>query len=1011
MTNRWLVVSFAGALAASSAIAVFSAPSNAQAIVPSGLSVLHRSASPLPPTHSVALGQLLPSAELHVDVTLKLPDPVAVTSFIASLSDRHSANFHHFLRPGQFGQSFGPPLSEVAAVDAVLRADGLHPGPVASDRLSIPVEARASTIDRAFHVNLVEYRLPSGRKAFTTLSPPSISAAVAPDVDGVMGLSDIFVAQSSLIRSTAVRKARPSEILTAHQATAGPTPCEAASGANKYGSYTADQLASYYGFDPLYSLADLGQGVHVALVEFEPDLPTDIAAYQACYGTNATVNYIPVDGGAGSGAGSKEAALDIEDVIGLAPEATIDVYQEPNGGDQDNLDVESAIVNADTDQVVSTSWGACELDDGIAWVQSESAVFEQAATQGQTVFAASGDTGSTDCYGDKDTTNGSTPSVLDPASQPYVIGVGGTSIGANSETVWNDSSDSDGAGGGGVSPAFCMPSYQDQSGIPGIISANSVKDPTDCGVTTPYLREVPDVSADADPNSGYVIYWRGSWLYEQDPNYPAEAEVYGGTSAAAPLWAAAAALIDASPFCADYGSGDAGVQPVGLYINASSGSPYYGLAFNDITTGDNDYTPSGYSGGLYPATVGYDMASGLGSPILAYADNFHPGLAAQMCFEYGTELDTTNITGITPNKGPSTGSTSVTITGSGFLPIAGADELEVGTNWITVSCTTTTACTGTLPATEPGTDNLVMAVEDMTVSPVTVADRFTFGVVPPPTATIRSPANGQKYAIGQTVMTRFSCTEGASGPGIATCLDSNGDASPGQLDTSARGTFTYTVTSTSSDGETGTASITYTVASAPTTTSLVASPNPVTYGHEQVEYLSVTVSPQFPGSMPTGTVTVKASTGTLCVITLSSGKGSCRLSPNKLKARTYSLVATYGGSTNFKGSTSVKTLTVAEATTKTALKLSATKVTYGHEQTERLAVTVSSQFPGSMPTGTVTVKASTGTLCVITLSSGKGSCRLSPNKLKARTYSFVATYGGSTNFKGSTSVKTLTVAE
>ncbi|MGO9965179.1 MAG: Ig-like domain-containing protein, partial [Acidimicrobiales bacterium] len=67
-----------------------------------------------------------------------------------------------------------------------------------------------------------------------------------------------------------------------------------------------------------------------------------------------------------------------------------------------------------------------------------------------------------------------------------------------------------------------------------------------------------------------------------------------------------------------------------------------------------------------------------------------------------------------------------------------------------------------------------------------------------------------------------------------------------------------------------------------------------------------------PGSTPTGTVTIKAPTGTLCVITLSSGKGSCRLSPKKLDARTYSLVATYGGSTNFKGSTSVKTITVAD---------------------------------------------------------------------------------------------------
>jgi hypothetical protein len=181
----------------------------------------------------------------------------------------------------------------------------------------------------------------------------------------------------------------------------------------------------------------------------------------------------------------------------------------------------------------------------------------------------------------------------------------------------------------------------------------------------------------------------------------------------------------------------------------------------------------------------------------------------------------------------------------------------------------------------------------------------------------------------------------------------------------------------------------------------------VTYGHEQVLHLSVTVSPEFAGSTPTGTVPVKDSTTTLCVIKLSSGKGSCRLS---LKVGTYRLVATYGGSTNFKSSTSAKeTLTVTKATSKTTLKLAATKVTYGHEQVLHLSVTVSPEFAGSTPTGTVPVKDSTTTLCVIKLSSGKGSCRLS---LKVGTYRLVATYGGSTNFKSSTSAKeTLTVTK
>jgi len=377
------------ALAASSSIAFWAAPSRAQATVTSALTVLRTSASPLVPEHSSALGALAPAADVHVDVTLKLPDPAAVTAFITSLSDRSSPNFQHFLRPGQFGQLFGPPLSEVAAVDVVLRSDGLRPGHVSSNRLSIPVTAPASVIDRAFHVSLLSYRLPNGRAAFTTLSAPSISASVAADIQGVIGLSDLVQPRSSVLRSTKVHAVYRSGRLTPRRAAAGPTPCAAATAvANHYGSYTADQLASHYDMAPLYAHSDFGQGVHVALVEFEQDSPKDIAAYQACYGTNAAVNYMPVDGGAGSdpnygASGRGEAALDIEDIIGLAPRATIDVYQGPTSSDTSAvLDVYSAIVNSDTDQVVSTGWGECEPDSDPALLSAQQSLFSQAAATG-----------------------------------------------------------------------------------------------------------------------------------------------------------------------------------------------------------------------------------------------------------------------------------------------------------------------------------------------------------------------------------------------------------------------------------------------------------------------------------------------------------------------------------------------------------------------------------------------------------------------------------------------------
>jgi len=737
MTRHRAIALLAVVLAAAASGVVWAAPSGAGVTVTSALAVLASRASPLVPEHSSGLGALAPATDIHLDVTLKLPDPSAVTAFITSLTERRSPNFQHFLRPGQFGQLFGPPLSQVAAVEAVLRSDGLRPGPVSRNRLSIPVTATASAIDRAFHVNLVRYRLPSGRKAFTTLSAPSISASVAADVEGVVGLSDLVQPMSWALHSTKVRRKDPSARLAVRAATRGPTPCAAATAvAQNYGGFTANQLATYYDMTPLYAEGDFGQGVSVALVELEDDSPADIAAYQSCYGTHAVVNYIPVAGGTSPDhtygqSGTGEAALDIENVIGIAPEATIDVYQGPQNADTSQiLDVYSAIINADTDRVVSTGWGGCEPDADLALLSAEHNLFSQAATQGQVVFAAAGDTGSTDCYGDQTSAHGSQLAVDDPASQPYVVGVGGTSIAADTEaeTAWNDSGSVNGAGGGGVSSEWCMPAYEYQPGIAGLISSDSLAAPTACGTKRPYMREVPDVSADADPVTGYVTFWDGAWQGGE-----------GGTSASAPLWAAAAALIDSSPYCGEYGSSDAtGTLSTTLYTIADS--DYYLSAFFDVTRGSNAYAPSSYTGTLYPATKGYDMATGLGTPLLAYPGNYYPGLAALTCFITGRKLTTSIITGVSPKMGPSGRPIRVTIGGSGFIPKPGADQLKVGTKWITVSCVTDTRCTGVLPATKPGTDNLVMSVADLTLSPLIARDRFTF--VAAPTVTELAPAVG-----------------------------------------------------------------------------------------------------------------------------------------------------------------------------------------------------------------------------------------------------------------------------
>ena len=190
-----------------------------------------------------------------------------------------------------------------------------------------------------------------------------------------------------------------------------------------------------------------------------------------------------------------------------------------------------------------------------------------------------------------------------------------------------------------------------------------------------------------------------------------------------------------------------------------------------------------------------------------------------------------------------------------------------------------------------------------------------------------------------------------------------------------------------------------------TTTVLKLTAFRLTYGHEQTERLSVMVSPEFAGSTPTGTVTVKTSTTTLCTIRLSSSRGSCTLAAKRLNAGSYHIVAIYGN-TNFRGSTSAKlSLTVVPATSRTVIRLSTPKLIYGHERTEHFSVTVEPEYSGSAPTGTVRVKDSKGILCVIALSDSRGSCRPAASKLPVGASSLVATYGGNADFDASVSTK------
>ena len=266
--------------------------------------------------------------------------------------------------------------------------------------------------------------------------------------------------------------------------------------------------------------------------------------------------------------------LDIEMVLAVAQGLEkIIVYEGPNDSSNNGLlSIYQKIADDNTAKQISTSWGSPERDIGKVALNADNQIFMQMAAQGQTLFAASGDNGA------YDTPAGHSLNVDDPASNPYVVGVGGTSLildvsqNYSSESVWNDGLASRAAGGGGVSVVWPIPSYQ--IGVPGIASSR--------------FRNVPDVALNSDPDTGYSVYYDGQW--QED----------GGTSAAAPLWAAYLALVNEQRVLD--GKAVMGHMLPRLYALEATSS--YLDDFHDITQGNNFH---------YRAGPGYDNATGLGT--------------------------------------------------------------------------------------------------------------------------------------------------------------------------------------------------------------------------------------------------------------------------------------------------------------------------------------------------------------------------------------------------------------
>lgn len=525
----------------------------------SGLVVLAGSVPPASVLSQMATKTRV-EGELTVSLQLKVRDRPGLDRFLHALYDPSSAAFHHFLTPREFARRFAPTGAVRSAALAWLRGERLHGIAISTNGMQITATGKAGTVASAFRTRLARVRMGS---SFANVEPVQIPAWLARTVESVDGLSNVQLWNHP----------RVGFHLTGAKLPAGFGPGE---------------LARLYDVNPLRKRGLDGAGQTIAVVSFADFDPRDIDTYDRKFGMTGSVTRVAVSDGESIGAPlgdeQDEAEADVEVLQGGAPGASIVMYEAPND-EQGTIAMYQKILSDDSAQVISTSWGAWEGAFSHAEISTMDQLLAEAAAQGQTVLAASGDSGAFDAaaYGDPRTEK--RLEVDFPASDPWVTGVGGTALQTSAgryekETGWSEPATRvpPTGSGGGLSTVFRRPSYQVGKGIHNKHSTG--------------MRQVPDVAAEAELKTGYAIY-------TVDPlSGQPEWGQFGGTSAAAPFWAGFAATLDQAA-----GRRLGALNPL-LYTLGKQAASYPRSPFHDVLSGTNLY---------FHATPGWDYVTGWGS--------------------------------------------------------------------------------------------------------------------------------------------------------------------------------------------------------------------------------------------------------------------------------------------------------------------------------------------------------------------------------------------------------------
>ncbi len=499
------------------------------------------------------------SQPLTLTIVLKREDQPGFDSYLHDVYNSQSPKYHHFLSQIDLTRKFGPSQETYRQTLDYLLAQGFRLIEGSANHLTLTVRAPRGRVEDVFKVRLQDYRIGS-RRFFANDRDPGMPARIARNIRAIGGLSNLAQPENSseaikeasiqvvcvLVELACVEKdfdrkrqlynecvadlkndpgsAGPNGI---YALTCSPTPTPTHIPNPLFTSVPplgfSHQAEAAPAIAPASWLNADGSGQKIGLVEFDTFDMSDVANYLALMGLPASsithLSEVHVNGGATPGANQSEVLLDVDAALSLAPGASTVVYDAPFTGPGVSFQTVFNKMIDDGMTVISNSWAYCENQTDPADVQSIDDILASAAASGISVFNGSGDSGST-CL------DGSPNTVAVPADSPHATAVGASSATGGplniyqSETWWNGAGATPptGQGGFGLSKFFSRPAYQ-------------------AALNPSTARSVPDVVVNGDPAKGVVIC-------QASAGGCPTGLLYGGTSNAAPIWAAFTALLN-----------------------------------------------------------------------------------------------------------------------------------------------------------------------------------------------------------------------------------------------------------------------------------------------------------------------------------------------------------------------------------------------------------------------------------------------------------------------------------